>query len=385
MPFRFIHGLNWVCFASAWRCAAWSLGLLVPFGVHASQDPIELKTQVLAQKFHHPWALAILPNQEGVLVTERRGRLWWLDDSVQSRRELQGIPPVWAQGQGGLLDVVLDRDFARNRLIYLCLSQPQGDGAAATALYRARLDVRALQLADVRPLFVQRPAWVSSVHFGCRIVQDSRGDLFLTLGDRGSGMNQAQSLDNHIGKVVRLHSDGTVPKDNPHVGKPRALSEIWSHGHRNMQGATLGLDGQIWTHEHGPQGGDEINVVQSGRNYGWPVITYGENYGGGKIGEGITGKPGMEQPLHHWVPSIAPSGMAFLNSSRYGERFKGRLLVGSLKFGRLHVLELRHGKVVSEHSVPVGARVRDVRVGPDGLIYVLTDESNGSLLRLMPR
>ena len=223
------------------------------------------------------------------------------------------------------------------------------------------------------------------MHFGCRIVEARDGNLFLTLGERFSRKEDAQRLDNHHGKIVRVRKDGSAPADNPFTDRADALPEIWSYGHRNSQGAVLAPDGRLWMHEHGPQGGDEINVPQPGRNYGWPVITYGENYGGGRIGEGITRQAGMEQPLHYWVPSIAPSGMAFLDSDRYGQALRGDLFVGSLKFGYLARLELADGKVVREHKWLQGVgRVRDVRQGPDGLLYVLTDEDNGKLVRIVP-
>ena len=225
----------------------------------------------------------------------------------------------------------------------------------------------------------------SNLHFGCRIVEGRDGTLFLALGDRYHHRDAAQKLDNHIGKVVRVHKDGSVPPDNPFVGRAGALPEIWSYGHRNAQGATLAPDGRYWMHEHGPQGGDEINIPQAGRNYGWPVITFGENYGGGKIGEG-TARAGMEPPLHYWVPSIAPSGMVFLTSDRYGPTWKGNLFVGSLKFGFLNRIELNGQAVRAEHRLLEDGRerIRDVRQGPDGLLYVLTDAVNGRLLRLQP-
>jgi glucose/arabinose dehydrogenase len=222
------------------------------------------------------------------------------------------------------------------------------------------------------------------MHFGCRIVENRDGTLFLALGERNSRRDDAQGLDTHHGKVVRVNKDGSVPKDNPFVGRAGALPEIWSFGHRNPQAAALGPDGALWVIEHGPQGGDEINLPQPGRNYGWPVITYGENYGGGKMGEG-TAKAGMEQPLHYWVPSIAPSGMAFLTSDRYGAALRGNLFVGSLKFGFLDRIEIGGGKVVREQRLFEGiGRVRDVRQGPDGLLYLLTDESDGKLVRVLP-
>jgi glucose/arabinose dehydrogenase len=296
---------------------------------------------------------------------------------------LAGVPEVVARGQGGLLDVVLDSGFARNRHLYFCFSEP-GSGGNSTALARARLSADASSLEDVQVIFSQKPKVASSHHFGCRIVEARDGALFLTLGDRFQRMDEAQTLDTHHGKVVRIHKDGSVPKDNPFAGRAGALKEIWSFGHRNLQGATLAPDGRLWVHEHGARGGDEINLPQAGRNYGWPVISYGVHYSGAKVGDGQAAQEGMEQPLHHWTPSIAPSGMAFLTSDRYGPQMKGDLFVGSLKFGYLARLELEGGKVAREHKIEVGERVRDVRQGPDGLLYLLTDESRGKLLRLAP-
>ncbi|PJI97625.1 glucose/arabinose dehydrogenase [Acidovorax sp. 69] len=335
----------------------------------------------------HPWALAFLPDGQ-FLVTERPGRMRVVSASGQVSPALAGVPTVAAGGQGGLLDVMTDTDFARSRRIYFCFSEPAAAGGGAgnsTALARATLAPDARSLQDVKVIFSQRPKVESGLHFGCRIVQSGDGHLFLALGERYVRKDDAQKLDNHHGKIVRITPDGAVPADNPFAKQPGALPEIWSYGHRNPQGATLGPDGKLWMHEHGPQGGDEINLPQPGRNYGWPVITYGENYGGGKMGEG-TAKAGMEQPLHYWVPSIAPSGMAFLTSTRYGAAWQGSLFVGSLKLGTLHRLELAGGKVQREEKwlQGNGERIRDVRQGPDGLLYMLTDSPQGRLLRLQP-
>jgi glucose/arabinose dehydrogenase len=342
-----------------------------------------VEAQTVAGGLEHPWAVAFLP-QGRFLVTERPGRMRVVDARGKLGPPLAGVPSVAARGQGGLLDVVTDSGFASNRTIFFCFSEP-GGGGNSTALARARLadDERSLQ--DVRVIFSQKPKVASSAHFGCRIVEARDGTLFLTLGERFSRKEDAQKLDNHLGKVVRVQKDGGIPKDNPFAGRAGALPEIWSYGHRNGQGATLAPDGRFWMHEHGPQGGDEINVPQPGRNYGWPVITYGENYGGGPIGEGITRKAGMEQPLHYWVPSFAPSGMAFLTSDRYGDGWKGDLFVGSLKFGYLDRIELADGEVRREEKLLQGiGRVRDVRQGPDGLLYLVTDESEGKLVRVLP-
>ncbi|CAN7400139.1 PQQ-dependent sugar dehydrogenase [Acidovorax sp. Leaf78] len=334
----------------------------------------------------NPWAVAFLPDGQ-FLVTERPGRMRVVQATGQVGPALAGVPSVAASGQGGLLDVITDANFARNRRIFFCFSEPAAAGASgnSTALARATLSADARSLQDVKVIFSQRPKVDSALHFGCRIVQAADGNLFLTLGERYQRKDDAQKLDNHHGKIVRIMPDGAVPADNPFRQRASALPEIWSYGHRNPQGAALAPDGTLWMHEHGPQGGDEINVPQPGRNYGWPVITYGENYGGGKMGEG-TAKAGMEQPLHYWVPSIAPSGMAFLTSTRYGDAWKGSLFIGSLKFGTLHRLEVTQGKVQREEKLLQGngERIRDVRQGPDGLLYLLTDSPQGRLVRLQP-
>lgn len=367
------------------RSAAALLGLAGLCSAATAQTAAPaLQTEVLVKDLQHPWALAFIGDGR-MLVTERPGRLRLVQPDGALGPPIAGLPPIDAVGQGGLLDVVADSDFAHNRTLYFCYAEPGGAGNS-TALASARLSSDQRRLEQVTVLFSQRPKVKSSLHFGCRIVENSDGTLFLTLGERFFRMQDAQKLDNHLGKVVRLRKDGSVPPDNPFVGNSAALPEIWSYGHRNMQGATLGPDGRLWTHEHGPQGGDEINLPQAGKNYGWPVITYGENYGGGKIGAGLTAKAGMEQPLYHWTPSIAPSGMAFLRSARYGPAWQGNLFIGSLKFHLLVRLELRDGKVVREQRLlqQLDQRIRDVREGPDGLLYLLTDEDHGQLIRLQP-
>lgn len=264
---------------------------------------------------------------------------------------------------------------------------------------RARLSEDTRRLTEVQVIFSQQPKVASNAHFGCRIAEGQRqgapdGSLYLALGERFSHKDDAQRLDNHHGKVIRIHKDGSVPADNPFAGpntRPAgARPEIWSYGHRNPQGLVQAPDGALWEIEHGPQGGDEINLLQAGRNYGWPVITFGENYGGGPIGNGLTAQAGMEQALHYWTPSIAPSGMAFVTSTRYGKAWTGNLVVGSLKFGYMARLELSApfaGTVLREtrHLQSLGERVRDVRQGPDGWLYLLTDQAPGRLLRVLPR
>ncbi|ABR89541.1 Uncharacterized conserved protein [Janthinobacterium sp. Marseille] len=354
-----------------------------------AQGGTNLRTEVLAQDLEHPWALAFIGDGR-ILVTERTGDMRIVQAGVPVSAPLSGLPKIEVGGQGGLLDVITDSKFAENRTIYFCYSEEAntrtGGNGNSTALASARLSNDLKKLEQVKVLFSQKPKFASRAHFGCRIVERADGTLFLTLGDRFSRMQDAQTLDNHHGKVIRIRKDGSVPPDNPYVSKAGALPEIWSIGHRNSQGAALGPDGRLWTHEHGPQGGDEINRPEAGKNYGWPVITYGENYGGGKIGAGLTTQAGMEQPLYQWTPSIAPSGMAFLHSTRYGKTWQGNLFVGSLKFRYLARLELKDGKVVREERLlpNLEQRVRDVREGPDGLLYILTDESRGQLIRLLP-
>ncbi len=341
------------------------------------------RAETVASGLQNPWGLAFLPEGR-FLVTERPGRLRVVEADGRVGPPVAGVPAVAAQGQGGLLDVMLDADFARDRSLYFCFSEP-GQGGNGTALARARLSVDATRLEGVQVIFRQQPKVDSRLHFGCRIVQTPDGHLFLALGERYTRMADAQRLDNHLGKVVRLTREGAPAPGNPFNGQAGALPEIWSYGHRNPQGATLGPDGRLWVHEHGPQGGDEINRPEAGRNYGWPVITYGEQYGGGPIGEGIATRPGMEQPLHHWTPSIAPSGMAFVTSDRYGAAMRGNLFVGSLKFRQVVRLEMDGPRVLREQRFdPAGDRIRDVRQGPDGWLYLLTDSPQGRLLRLLP-
>ncbi|MGN1057586.1 MAG: PQQ-dependent sugar dehydrogenase [Comamonas sp.] len=343
---------------------------------------LDIRPEVVAQDLQHPWAVAFLPEGD-FLVTERPGRMRVVGADGSLGAPIQGLPEIAVGGQGGLLDVVLDSDFARNRSLYFCYSEPGSEGRNSTALAKAQLSADRKQLNNVQVIFSQKPKKASQLHFGCRIVERPDGTLLLTLGERSLFKEEAQNLQSHLGKIVRIHKDGSVPKDNPFVGRRDALPEIWSWGHRSPQGAALAPDGTFWMNEHGPQGGDEINRPEPGKNYGWPVITYGENYGGGKIGAGITHQDGMEQPVHQWTPSIAVSGMAFITSDRY-PGWKGHMVVGALKAKRLERITLNENKVEKvEHLLPnLGQRVRDVRQGPDGWLYVLTDERKGQLLRL---
>ncbi len=335
----------------------------------------------IVEGLDHPWGLAFLPDGR-MLVTERPGRLRVVKNGALESQPVEGLPQVAAYGQGGLLDVALHPKFAENALIYLSYAARGADGVG-TEVARGKLSGNRLESMQV--IFRQSPKGGSGRHFGSRLVFDRQGFLYITLGDRGE-MERAQRSDDHAGSVIRLHDDGRVPSDNPFVGKPGWKPEKYTLGNRNMQGAALHPQtGLLWIHEHGPQGGDEVNVIRPGINYGWPVITYGVNYGfGTKIGEG-THKAGMAQPIHYWVPSIAPSGMAFYTGDRF-PGWKGDLFVGALKDQMLVRLKLEGEKVVQEDRLLQGVlgRIRDVRQGPDGYLYLLTDSSDGVLARLEP-
>jgi len=341
-----------------------------------------LRVVTIVQGLEHPWALAFLPDGR-MLITERPGRLRIIDRNRKLEPQpVPGLPRVAATGQGGLLDVALHPRFAENGLVYLSYSA-RGDGGVSTEVARGRLAGNRLE--DVQVIFRQLPRSGAGRHFGSRLVFDRNGYLYITLGDRAD-QDRAQRPDDHAGSVIRLHDDGRVPADNPFVGKPGWKPEKFTLGNRNIQGAALHPQtGALWTHEHGPQGGDEINIIRAGVNYGWPVITYGVEYViGTRIGEG-THKAGMAQPLYYWVPSIAPSGMAFYTGDRF-PRWRGDLFVGALRDQALVRLKLDGEKVVKEERMLKNAlgRVRDVRNGPDGYLYLLTDESSGVLARLEP-
>jgi aldose sugar dehydrogenase len=338
----------------------------------------ELET--FAEGLENPWGLAFLPDGR-MLVTERPGRLRIVAADGTLSSPVAGVPKVFARGQGGLLDVALDPHYADNGVIYLSYAEP-GPSGGGTAVARARLNGDRLEELSV--IFRQEPKRNAGQHFGSRLVFARDGTLFVTTGDRGK-RDEAQNLGVHLGKLIRINTDGSVPDDNPFIGTDDARREIWSYGHRNIQGAALHPEtGEIWTIEHGARGGDELNTPQAGKNYGWPVITYGIDYSGASIGEG-TEKPGMEQPLYYWDPSIAPSGMAFYTGSAF-PAWRGNLFVGALGFELLVRLELDGKKVLHEERLleDLGERIRDVRQGPDGLLYLLTDETDGRILRLSP-
>ncbi len=362
--------------------------LMIVLGAAQAAEPVTsseehaFRVVIVTRRLEYPWGLAFLPDGRR-LVTERPGRLRLVAaDGTLDPRPVAGLPPIAVHGQGGLLDVALHPQFAENGLVYLSYAA-RGEGGIGTEAARGRLVEHRLE--DVKVLFRQQPKSSGGRHFGSRLVFDRQDHLYITLGDRGE-QDRAQKLDDLAGKIVRLTADGQIPADNPFANRAGVRLEIYSLGNRNVQGAALHpLTGELWAHEHGPQGGDEVNVIRAGRNYGWPVITYGVEYViGTKIGEG-THKPGMEQPLHKWVPSIAPSGMAFYQGDRF-PRWRGDLFVGALKDQMLVRLRFDGEKVVKEERLLEDrlGRIRDVRAGPDGYLYLLTDDRDGVIARLEP-
>jgi glucose/arabinose dehydrogenase len=343
-----------------------------------------LNVETIATGLANPWALAFLPDGR-LLVTERAGRMRIVTRDGKLSPRIEGLPPILVRGQGGLLDVALDRNYAQNKTIYFCFSDPV-DGGGRTSLARAKLaDGEAPKLEELKVIFRQEGPLSSGNHYGCRIVQMPDDTLFLTMGDHYGPRDEAQNLGNHIGKIVRIRPDGSVPPDNPFVNRAGAKPEIWSYGHRNSQGAAINpASGRMWMHEHGPRGGDEINIPQAGKNYGWPVIGYGIDYGGSRIHES-TQKAGMEQPIIQWTPVIAPSGMAFYSGDLFPQ-WKGNLFIGGLATRILVRLELNGDKIVKEERLlgNMSERIRDVRNGPDGAIWLLTDNTAGRILRVTP-
>lgn len=341
-----------------------------------------VRVETVAKGLEHPWGLAFLPDG-WILVTERPGRLRIVDRTGTVSKPLAGVPDVLAQGQGGLLDVALDPKFAENRLVYLSYAEPGEDGTAGTAVARGRLGQAGLDRVEV--IYRQRPKVRGSNHFGSRLAFTADGKLFITQGDRYDQRHRVQDLSVGFGKIIRINPDGSVPPDNPFVGRSGVQPEIWSYGHRNVQAAALHpKTGQLWTVEHGARGGDELNHPEAGKNYGWPVITYGIDYSGARISD-IAVKPGMEQPVYYWDPVIAPSGMIFYSGDAF-PGWKGSILVGSLQPGALVRLMMKDGKVAREERYlgDLGERIRDVQQGPDGLVYLITDNDDGRVLRVLP-
>lgn len=347
-------------------------------------DATRLAVEVVAQGLEHPWGMVQLPDGRW-LVTERPGRLRLVGADGTVSEPLRGLPEVDPRGQGGLLDIAIREDFEQSRRLWWSYAEPRGDGRNATAVATGTLDAAGGAVGDVRVIFRQEPAWASTLHFGSRLVFDREGMLFATTGERSLPRPRqlAQDVGTHLGKVLRIDPEGGPAAGNPAI--PGGQPEIWSYGHRNLQAAALAPDGRLWTVEHGPRGGDELNQPQPGRNYGWPVITYGIDYSGAPIGEGLTARDGMEQPVYYWDPVIAPSGMVFYQGALFPD-WQGDLLVGALAGEALVRLTLADGRVTGEARYLQGqGRVRDVDVAQDGAIMILTDAEDGALIRLTPQ
>jgi len=379
--------------AQGWSAAGLALACVLMLGCAADAQqapsspqpkPIEgvLKTTPVVRDLEHPWAMVFLPDGR-MLVTERPGRMRIVEPSGKMSEPLAGLPKIHARGQGGLLDVILDPKFSENRILYFSFAEPGEGDTNGTAVAKARLGEGRLE--NVQVIFRQQPKVKSNGHYGSRLVFGRDGTLFITLGERmlEEHRGHAQDLDYGFGKVMRINLDGSAPKDNPFAGRKDAQPEIWSYGHRNIQAAALDpRTGKLWEIEHGPMGGDELNQPQPGKNYGWPVITYGREYSGAAINRGLRAKEGMEQPTYFWDPVIAPSGMIFYTGDKFPE-WKNNILVGSLQPGGLVRLVLENDKVtLEERYLRDAGRVREVEQGPDGTLYLLIDEPDGALLRV---
>jgi glucose/arabinose dehydrogenase len=348
-------------------------------------EELPIQVERFAEGLAHPWGMAFLPDG-GMLVTERNGSLRVVSAGGELSEPITGVPPVVARGQGGLLDVALHPEFAENRLVYWSYSEAGEGGTNGTAIARGRLAEDMTSLADVEVIFRQEPKVQSNAHFGSRLAFDNDGLLFATLGERSAARYRvmAQDLDTHLGKVIRIRDDGSVPDDNPFVGQDGARPEIWSYGHRNPQGMDVHPEtGAIWIHEHGPRGGDEVNIPQAGANYGWPVFSYGKEYSGAPITDLDEHPPEFAEPIYQWTPSIAPSGMAFYEGDGIPE-WQGDMFVGALVLTSLRRLTLDGDRVTGEETLlaDMDLRIRDVEIGPDGALYVLTDEDDGAILRI---
>jgi glucose/arabinose dehydrogenase len=374
------------------RCVSCFLFALFLAAPAAAQESVkggssakhDFNVETVAQGLEHPWAVAFLPDGRA-LITERPGRLRILSRDRKLSEPVAGVPRVAASGQGGLLDVALAPDFEKSRRIFFTYAEPR-DGQSGTAVAHARLaeEGGAARLEDLQVIFRQQPAYSGGRHFGSRLAFAPDGNLFVTLGERGQ-MDPAQDLSNHIGKVVRIRPDGSVPQDNPFAGRKDARPEIWSYGHRNPQSAAIHPEsGRLWTVEHGPRGGDALIAPEAGKNYGWPEVSYGMHYSGVRIPDPSL-RPEFAQPLYHWTPSIAPSGMAFYTGDAF-PNWRGSLFVGALVLRHLNRLELAGEKVVNEERLLTGLRerIRDVRQAPDGTLWLLTDARTGQVLRLSP-
>ena len=368
-----------ILLAASFLIATGTRGENVSFASSAGQ----LEVQTVASGLVNPWSLAFLPDGR-MLVTERPGRMRVVTAEGQLSPPLKGVPEVWASNQGGLLDVIIDKSYPQNKTIYFCFAEGTG-GGGRTAVARATLNDGNGRLDDVKIIFRQEGPLSSGGHYGCRIVQANDGNLFVTLGEHFKYRDEAQNLGNHLGKLIRIAPDGSVPADNPFIGRAGAKPEIWSYGHRNEQGLAINpASGDLWEIEHGPRGGDEVNIIGKGKNYGWPVIGYGIDYNGAKIHES-TARDGMEQPIKYWVPSIAPSGMTFYTAALF-PKWTGSLFTGALAGRMLVRLSLNGNAVTGEERLlqNLNERIRDVRQGPDGALWLLTDNSAGRILRVSP-
>ena len=348
----------------------------------AMDSGVPLKAEVLAEGLEHPWAVAILPDGSA-LITERPGRLKLYKDGTLT--DVTGIPEVSAKGQGGLLDVAISPDFKRSRTVFLSYAQPR-EGGNGTAVARMQLADDGASVDNVMVLFEQQPTYDGDKHFGSRIVANTDGTLFVTVGERSDVpiRDTAQDMGNHLGKLIRIARARGLPVENPFMETKGVLPEIYASGLRNVQAAALDADGQLWTVEHGPKGGDELNRPEAGKNYGWPVISYGVNYNGTPVNGGITAQDGMEQPVYYWDPVIAPSGADFYDGELFPD-WQGNLLIGAMSPPALVRLKLEDGRVTGEERFDPGiGRIRDVQVAPDGAIWVVTDEDGGGLYRLSP-
>ncbi len=347
-------------------------------------DSVRLKREVIASGLEHPWGLDQLPDGRW-LVTERPGRLRIVSQQGEISAPVQGLPEVDARGQGGLLDVLIGEDFNTTRQLWWSYAEPRGNGTNATAVATGRLSTDERRVENVKVIFQQQPAWSSTLHYGSRLVFDQTGALFVTTGERSKREPRqlAQDVTTHLGKVIRIKPSGGAADGNPDIAG--GLPDIWSYGHRNLQSAALAPDGQLWTVEHGPRGGDELNQPKAGLNYGWPVISYGEEYTGLAVGKGLTARPGMEQPVYYWDPVIAPSGMAFYQGEMFSA-WQGSVLIGGLRSQALVRLTLDDRQVTGEARYLEGqGRVRDIDIASDGAVILIIDDRNGELIRVTPQ